>query len=183
MAEQHRFTLEDAADDVAALAEAMALGPFIVVGYSMGGTIAQILCRRHPDQVRGLVLSATSRSFSGSFRERAVLLGAALGSSRVATIPSEVRRAATRQIAARLVGERSDLVLEEHVRIVDVDQVLDAAGALGGYRSHDWIGSLDLPSAVLVHLRDQLVPPRRQFELAPCRGPCRLTTTGCSTDS
>ena len=40
VAEQHRFTLEDAADDVAALAEAMALGPFIVVGYSMGGAIA-----------------------------------------------------------------------------------------------------------------------------------------------
>ena len=31
---------------------------------------------------------------------------------------------------------------------------------------------------MLVHLRDQLVPPRRQFQLAPCRGPCRLTTTG-----
>ena len=35
----------------------------IPVGYSMGGPIAQLVWRRHPDRVDGLVLCATSRNF------------------------------------------------------------------------------------------------------------------------
>jgi hypothetical protein len=56
--------------------------------------------------------------------------------------------------------------LADQVGKFDVRQVLDAVLALANYRSHDWIGAIDLPSAVLVHLRDCLVPARRQFALA-----------------
>ena len=56
---QERFRLEDVADDVAALAELLGLDSAIVAGYSMGGTVAQLAARRHPDLVSGLVLSAT----------------------------------------------------------------------------------------------------------------------------
>jgi pimeloyl-ACP methyl ester carboxylesterase len=48
------FTLEDCADDAAALVEALGLGPVIAVGYSMGGPIAQLLWRRHRELVAGL---------------------------------------------------------------------------------------------------------------------------------
>src|SRR5882757_2415273 len=37
------------------LANRLSLGPFIVVPYSTRGAIAPLLCRRHPDEVRGLV--------------------------------------------------------------------------------------------------------------------------------
>jgi 3-oxoadipate enol-lactonase len=91
-----RFTLEGAADDVAALAQALSLGPFIAVGYSMGGAIAQLLWRRHRDQVRGLVLCATSRSFRGTLAER--LLFAALPPVRATSrvIPDSVTRTTAR---------------------------------------------------------------------------------------
>jgi pimeloyl-ACP methyl ester carboxylesterase len=137
-AEQRRVTLEDAADDVAALADVMALGPFIVVGYSMGGAIAQLLCRRHPDQVRGLVLCATSRSFCESSRERALV--SALPSVRLASraIPGGIARAATQRIVARLFRDCWDPALEEHIQTFDPDQVVHAARALGDYSSHDW---------------------------------------------
>ena len=59
------FTLEDAADDIAALIDALALGPAIVVGYSMGGAIAQLVCRRHPGTVRGLVLCRDEPQLQG----------------------------------------------------------------------------------------------------------------------
>ena len=42
----------------------------IVVGYSMGGPVAQLLWHRHPKKVDGLVLSATSHSFVLGVRER-----------------------------------------------------------------------------------------------------------------
>ena len=65
-----RFRLEDCADDVAALVRQECDGPVLVAGYSMGGPIAQLLCRDHPDLVAGLVLCATARDFRGSPVER-----------------------------------------------------------------------------------------------------------------
>ena len=49
------FLLTAAADDAAALIDALGTGPVVAVGYSMGGTIAQLLARRRPDLVAGLV--------------------------------------------------------------------------------------------------------------------------------
>ena len=38
--------------------------PATFVGYSMGGPIAQLIWRRHPDRVAGLVLCATAADFT-----------------------------------------------------------------------------------------------------------------------
>ena len=54
--------LADCADDMAALIDELGTGPVIAVGYSMGGPIAQLLWKRHPEKVAGLVLCATGPS-------------------------------------------------------------------------------------------------------------------------
>jgi pimeloyl-ACP methyl ester carboxylesterase len=161
-----RFTLERAADDVAGLAQALSLGPFVAVGYSMGGAVAQLLWRRHPEQVSGLVLCATSRSFRGTWREQ--LMFAALPTVRLGSraIPTVMTRTSARFLGGVLVGGRAVPGVAEQLGHFDVRHVLDAAGALGEYRSHRWIGEVDVPTSVLVHIHDQLVPPRRQLALA-----------------
>src|SRR5215470_14844889 len=55
-----RFKLADCADDVAALLRKRRVQNAIIVGYSMGGPVAQLVWRRHPELVSGLVLAATS---------------------------------------------------------------------------------------------------------------------------
>jgi pimeloyl-ACP methyl ester carboxylesterase len=164
MAQPDRFTLEDAADDVAAIADSLALDSFIVVGYSMGGAIAQLLAKRHRNRVRGLVLCATSQSFRGSLREQ--LMFAAIPGARAASnaLPKEVACTVAQHIAHRFIGD--DAEFDPQTRRFDVGKVLEAAAALGDFCSHDWIGRIDAPTAVLVHLRDQLVPVDRQFALA-----------------
>ena len=57
------YRLEDCADDVAALLDALDLGPVLVVGYSMGGVVAQLLWHRRRDLVAGLVLCSTAADF------------------------------------------------------------------------------------------------------------------------
>src|SRR5947209_6774024 len=64
------FRLADCADDVAAVADALGVDRFIVVGYSMGGAVAQLVWKRHRDRVQGLVLAATARNFRGKATER-----------------------------------------------------------------------------------------------------------------
>ena len=55
------FRLSDCAGDAAAVLHELELAPAIVVGYSMGGAIAQLVAHEHPDAVRGLILSGTAQ--------------------------------------------------------------------------------------------------------------------------
>jgi 3-oxoadipate enol-lactonase len=55
-----RFRLKDCADDAAAILRQEGIEAARLVGYSMGGPIACILARDHPDLVAGMVLCATA---------------------------------------------------------------------------------------------------------------------------
>ena len=69
------FRLEDCADDVVDVASILGVDALIPVGYSMGGPVAQLVWRRHPERVTGLVLCATAPYFAGRRTERRMLLG------------------------------------------------------------------------------------------------------------
>jgi pimeloyl-ACP methyl ester carboxylesterase len=162
------FRLEDCADDVAALADVLAIERFVAVGYSMGGATAQLLARQHPHRLAGLVLCATSRSFASRRPESRLAFGALAGmSAAVRFTPAAVRR----QVAATFLrGRAEEGAIARWARAEllrnDPAAVLQAAVALGRFRSSDWLSDLDLPAAVVATTRDRLVPPASQFRLA-----------------
>ena len=59
------FTLKACADDAAALVAHLKIPPVLAVGYSMGGPIASLIARDHPQLVSGVVLGATAMDWSG----------------------------------------------------------------------------------------------------------------------
>jgi pimeloyl-ACP methyl ester carboxylesterase len=63
------FALADYADCLAALIEALDLGPAHVAGLSWGGTVALELYRRHPELVATLLLVDTYAGWKGSLSE------------------------------------------------------------------------------------------------------------------
>jgi pimeloyl-ACP methyl ester carboxylesterase len=66
------FGLPDFADCLAALIEALALGPAHVAGLSWGGTVVQELYRHHPGLVATLILIDTYAGWKGSLPEEEV---------------------------------------------------------------------------------------------------------------
>ena len=161
------FSLSDCADDAAALVRQLGYDRVIAVGYSMGGPIAQLTWKRHRDLVEGLVLCATSRNFGRSAPERVMFTGM-LGLSGVAKItPAALRK----RVAGRIFGSRWEQSplgawIAQELQRNDPATVLQAGYSIGRFSSADWIGDVDVPTAVLITTHDQVVATRRQLRLA-----------------
>ena len=165
-----RFSLEDCADDAAAVIDRLGLGgdaTVIAAGYSMGGCVAQLLWQRHRDAIDGLVLCATAGVFAESDEERRYF--AALGGLALASrlTPGPLRRRLARHVVGRRVVdcELQEWILDELHRN-DATAVLEAGAALGRFDSRAWTASIDVPSAVVVTTADRQVRPARQRALA-----------------
>jgi 3-oxoadipate enol-lactonase len=159
------FRLEDCADDVAALLRELGIGSCVAAGYSMGGPIAQLLWRRHPDLVAGLVLCATSATFHGTAREGA-LSAMAAGSSFVAAMHPFQPMLAT--VSAALRGWNRDHHLESGREALrhDWTKIAEAGRAICRFDSRSWIHGVSVPTTVIATSADDVVPPRRQLALA-----------------
>lgn len=152
------FSLEDCADDTAALVEILDLAPVTAVGYSMGGLVAQLLWRRHPHLVSGLVLCSTVDHLRWS--------------PLAALLPWWCPPLLVRPeiLGANLIGPLDDPTLRRWaiaaMRRSDPRAVSSAIGAAARFDSRAWIGEIDVPTAVVVTTLDDVVPPKWQRELA-----------------
>jgi pimeloyl-ACP methyl ester carboxylesterase len=168
----HRFELDDVADDAAALIESLGIGPVIAVGYSMGGPVAMLLARRHPQLVRALVVEATALEWCSSMLDRvrwktARIIGPLLRSFAYQRWLSHGIR--------RLLGEHHPLQvyvpwMSGEMRRNDPVSVVQAGQALSRYDARPWAGDLHVPAAALITTCDRLVKPRKQRALAEALG-------------
>ncbi|HNO65923.1 MAG TPA: alpha/beta hydrolase, partial [Tepidiformaceae bacterium] len=63
------YTIAGMADDLAALLDALDIPTACILGYSMGGMIAQEFALKHPARVEKLILLGTSAGLDGYSRE------------------------------------------------------------------------------------------------------------------
>lgn len=161
-----RFRLSECADDAAAVADALGVRSLVPVGYSMGGPVAMLLWKRHPELVSGLVLCATARHFVERRAARAgrALLPVAAGALRIA--PERVRRRMIEGSLARATHPKLRERVIEEMNGHDPAAVVQAAGRAAAFSSHAWIADVDVPTSVVITTRDQVVAPRRQRKLA-----------------
>lgn len=152
------FELDDCADDVVAVADALGIEAFIAAGFSMGGGIAQLAWQRHRSRISGLVLCSTGPYFS-SIEPRRLLLEQRIGRAltvvdRMLPTPSEHTlddssgspvRWALAQVASTPLGLQGIF-----------------AEAMARFDSRDWLGDVSAPTAVVVSTNDKIVQPERQ---------------------
>ena len=160
------FRLSDCADDAAMLADQLGISTFIPVGYSMGGTIAQLMWKRHEHRVRGLVLAATAGHFVTTRQERLAFTALAGVGALARIAPPSMRQT----ISDRLYLSRKTMTWEpwaaQQVASHEWRQILEAGGALGRYDSRGWLSSIDVPTSVIMTTNDRVVSPHRQEVIA-----------------
>lgn len=161
-----RYEIEDVADDIAAVLDAMEVGSVDVVGYSMGGIIAQSLAHRHPGRVASLTLIATLAHHPEpmGFLRRVFALAVRAWERITGWGTPEVRMAYL--IAFKGVEREHARWLWEETHRRNPDAGSQATFALLRFDSRPWIGRLGVPTLVIIPTEDVLVRPAWQYELA-----------------
>jgi 3-oxoadipate enol-lactonase len=152
------FTMEDLADDVIALLDALGLEKASLVGMSMGGSVAINVAGRYPDRVQSLVLADTTAWYGegavGTWNERADRV---LDTSRAEQIQFQVDRWFT---------DRFRQVKPEEVqRVVAIFLATDSAAhaqacrAMGAMDSRELLPQVTAPTLAFAGEEDYATPP------------------------
>jgi len=161
------LTMDQIADDTAALMDHLEIEIAVVGGCSMGGYAAFAFVRRHPGRLAGLVLQDTR---AGADTAEARASRATLASR----VLEEGAEAAADAFLPKLVGETTqcenpELVGFLHERIlatspVGIAQALHGLGTRAD--SHETLGHIQVPTLVVVGEEDVLTPPAESESMA-----------------
>ncbi len=166
-----RFRLADCADDAAALLDELGIDEAIVVGYSMGGPIAQLLWHRHPTKVAGLVFMATSNRFVPGVRERLAFVtavSAIAGSTRIGQLATRLPVGVIQKQIPQAVRARPDSLARwagAEMRRHDARMVAEALAATTNFDSRRWLHPVEVPTALVVTRDDRAIPAPEQLRL------------------
>ena len=161
-----RYEIDDLAEDIVSVLDAIGVDTFDLVGYSMGGAIAQAVVHRSPDRVRRLVLVATFAAHPRAWRLARYVGTVILRAwERITGFGTPQVRAGYLILTGAVAPEHAEWMWDETHRR-DPDGGAEASLALFRFDSRDWLRDVRAPTLVVVPTRDQLVPARWQYELA-----------------
>jgi len=168
------FTMDQHADDLAALLDHLKIRRAVVAGLSMGGYVAFAFWRRHPERVRGLILadtraepdSAAARAGREAAMDRVQQIGAAAyGDEMLPRLLAPVS-----QTDVKIVGAARKMMAEQPVEGI--------VGALGGLRdrvdSRATLPTITVPTLVIAGDADVITPPADARALAAAIPGARL---------
>lgn len=166
------FTLEDCADDAAAVVRALGVTSVITVGYSMGGPISLLVWQRHKELVSAMVLQATAIEWNGTRAERNKW-------RMIHTVGPVLRRLSTPRVlryGLRRVIPRGHEVsryvpwLIGEMRRSDQFMIGEAGRAIEHFNATPYAHTIEVPISYVFTTQDQLVLPNKQQDLVNALG-------------
>jgi 3-oxoadipate enol-lactonase len=165
-----RFEIADAADEIAALLHHLDVAGSPIIGYSMGGMVAQELALRHPGVASRLVLAATAAApvqWSRWITVPGMVGGRALSRMDRTLLP----RLAYRYLTwTRVVGPEHAEWLWQNLLDRDTDLYYESGFAILRFDARDRIRRLKIPVGSIIPTKDQLIPSAHQHETAEMIG-------------
>lgn len=151
------LTMEQLADDLAAVLDLISAEHADVVGFSMGGYVALAFAERYPQRMRSLALVDT-RSGADSAE------GKAGRDAMAVRLVEEGRDAIAEAMQAGLLGPEASIKAKARVRsMVEGCPYETIVAALGGMRDREdrtaILSSVAVPTAVVVGEQDAVTPP------------------------
>lgn len=174
------YSIDQYADDLAALLDSLRIERAVVCGLSMGGYVALAFWRRHKARIRALVLMDTragSDSAEGrEKRDQMIALARARGSEAVAD-------AMITGMVGKRTREKCPEVVDDVHRMLESAPVEGVVGALESLRdrpdSTATLATIDVPTLIVVGEDDVLTPPSEAMLLhAGIRGSTLEVITG-----
>ena len=176
------YEIRDMAHDTLALADALGLDSFHLLGYSMGGAIAQEAALAAPDRVRTLTLAVTF-AWAGAYGRK---LAEVWGGRRA-------RESREEHVDELMLLVHSEEFYENAEMVTYVRQMMLAdpnpqppeafvrqLGASSRHDTRDRLGSLEMPVHAIGAEHDILVPVWKSAEIADLVPGAKLTTIqGC----
>ena len=177
-----QYEVTDMAADALALADALELDSFHLVGLSLGGAISQELALAAPERVRTLSLAVTYGGNGGWGRQRAkvfrrIFEGDLTREERVDFLMALVYS----DIVFDREGfhEAARTAMLEHPHPQSNEAFIRQLEASARHEARDRLGELSMPVQVIGAKRDVMVPSHRSDELAALIPDAKLTVLDC----
>jgi pimeloyl-ACP methyl ester carboxylesterase len=143
------YTVEEYARWLDIIATAMGIENCIVMGYSIGGAIAQAFAHAYPKRVRGLVLVSTAMRFDIAPQYLTVLKN---------DFPRAARASIDSAYAPGAAPELSERGLHMLLRN-GAEAMYGDVSACTKFDSTAWLGKISVPSLIISGYHDTIAPP------------------------
>jgi pimeloyl-ACP methyl ester carboxylesterase len=165
-----RYTIQLFADDTAGLLDVLGISRAHVLGFSMGGMIAQELVLNYPDKVEKLVLCSTYCGGVKSILPSPEVLEI-LAADRSMLSPEEMARMTIPLFFADDFIRKNPNVVERAIQRVLKAPISNEAfrrqlNAIGEFDTYDRLSQIRVPTLILHGRKDVLVPPENGSILA-----------------
>ena len=163
------FSTRDMAADTVALMEAVGIDKAHVLGYSMGGMIAQEMALTHPQKVHGLILVSTDCGISLRIKAKPEFSGLFTEMIRLGT--NEAKQAAAACLFSKQTLEtRPDIIqryAEVSARFPASQHTLSRQwAAITRHDACDRLADISSPTLVITGSEDELIPPENAKVMA-----------------
>ena len=166
------YTAKTMADDTIGLMDYLGIDKAHILGYSMGGIIAQELIINYPERVRKLILSSTLptiRQITSEMRE-ALSLGEDFSFSEEDIRSVDIRKALSVLVALGFNRRLYRMILVPiapiYVRLVGLKGLMGQIEAIAGCNTLERLHTIQAPTSVIVGTGDKAAPPRSSEVIA-----------------